>query len=181
VELVGRRGFFTDANACLARTVWEKVPYRDLAYAEDRALALDMLRAGYAKAFVPAAGVWHSHNYSACEELRRCFDEWRGLREVYDWREPISPAHLVGQLRGALGQARRELIREAVSPARHRATLIAVIAHHVIRLAGAALGSRADRLPPGVRRILSLDGRADFAPLELAGDPLQPLENASSR
>ena len=53
--LIGRRGFFTDANACLARSAWERVQFREVAYAEDRVLAIDMLRAGYAKAYVPAA------------------------------------------------------------------------------------------------------------------------------
>ena len=143
------------------------MPFRDAPYAEDRALAVDMLRAGYAKAFVPAAAVWHSHDYTAVEQLRRCFDEWRGLREVYGWREPGSPAHLAGQLRGALGAARRELIRQGVSARRRRATLAAVSGHQVVRLAGALLGSRADRLPAGARRTLSLEGRASFLPLEL--------------
>ncbi|MDQ6810709.1 MAG: glycosyltransferase family 2 protein, partial [Actinomycetota bacterium] len=96
VALVGRRGFFTDANACIARSAWERVPFREIPYAEDRALALDMLRAGYAKAFVPDAAVLHSHEYTTLEELRRGFDEWRGLLEVYGWREPAAPGHLVG-------------------------------------------------------------------------------------
>ena len=56
LELVGRRGFFTDANACVARAAWERVPFREVAYAEDRVLAIDMLRAGYAKVFVPDGG-----------------------------------------------------------------------------------------------------------------------------
>ena len=165
LKLIGARGFFTDANACIARSAWERVPFREVPYAEDRVLAIDMLRAGYAKAFVPQAAVWHSHEYTALEQLRRCFDEWRGLREVYGWREPASPAHLVRQMRGALGLARRELIREGASTARRRATLVAAGRHHVVRLAGALLGSRADRLPAGVRRRLSLEGRASFEPL----------------
>jgi hypothetical protein len=37
----------------------------------------------------------------------------------------------------------------------------------VLRLTGALLGSRADRLPPAARRRLSLERRAGFAPLEL--------------
>ena len=57
LELIGRRGFFTDANACLERAVWERMPFREIPYAEDRVLAIDMLRAGYAKAFVPEAAV----------------------------------------------------------------------------------------------------------------------------
>ena len=150
VELLGRRGFFTDANACLSRAAWERVPFREVAYAEDRVLAIDMLRAGYAKVFVPAAAVLHSHDYSTAQELRRCFDEWRGLREVYGWREPASPAHMLRQLRGQLGQARRELSSAGVPAAERRATLAAVSRHHVARLTGAVLGSRADLLPPRV-------------------------------
>jgi glycosyltransferase involved in cell wall biosynthesis len=142
-ELVGKRGFFTDANACIARSAWERVPFREVPYAEDRVLALDMLRGGYAKAYVPAAAVVHSHDYSALEELRRAFDEWRGLREVYGWREPFAPRRLLGELRRG-GSA-----------------------HNVLRHGGALLGSRADWLPAGLRRRLSLEGRAGFAPLDL--------------
>jgi glycosyltransferase involved in cell wall biosynthesis len=142
-DLAGRRGFFTDANACVARAAWEAVPFREVTYAEDRLLALDMLRAGWAKSFVPEAAVVHSHDYTALEQFRRCFDEWRGLREVYGLREPADLRHIAGGLRRA--------------PTRH----------HVVRLAGALLGSRADRLGPGLRRRLSLEGRAGFAPVDL--------------
>jgi GT2 family glycosyltransferase len=174
-ELIGARGFFTDANACVARVAWERVPFREVAYAEDRVLAIDMLRSGYAKVFLPEAAVWHSHDYTSLEELRRCFDEWRGLREVYDWREPANPLHLARQIRGALGQARDELAREGAS-GRWRA-MAAVARHHVMRLAGALLGSRAERLPAPVRRRLSMEGRASFSPLELdAGSPFPAIE-----
>jgi GT2 family glycosyltransferase len=169
VELLGRRGFFTDANACLARAAWERVPFREVPYAEDRVLALDMLRAGYAKAFVPQAAVIHSHAYTTTEQLRRSFDEWRGLREVYGWREPASPRHVLGRVRGALGQARRALDAEELSRARRSATLASVAARQLASLSGALLGSRAERLPAGVRRRLSLERRADFAPLALDG------------
>lgn len=167
--LIGRRGFFTDANACLARSAWERVAFREVAYAEDRVLAIDMLRAGYAKAFVPEAAVLHSHEYTAVQELRRCFDEWRGLREIYGWREPVGPAYLVRQLRGHLGQARRELASAGVAPNRRRAMLVAVGARQVARQTGAMLGSRADLLPGRVRRQLSLERRAGFAALDLDG------------
>jgi len=166
-ELLGRRGFFTDANACLARSAWERVPFRDVAYAEDRVLAIDMLRAGYAKAFVPEAAVVHSHDYTSVQDLRRGFDEWRALREVYGWREPVAPAYLLRQLRGQLGQARRELESSGVTATRRRATLAAIGGHHVARQTGAVLGSRADLLPVRVQRWLSLERRAGFAPLEL--------------
>jgi glycosyltransferase involved in cell wall biosynthesis len=167
VALIGRRGFFTDANACVARVAWERVPFRAVPYAEDRVLAIDMLRAGYAKAFVPGAAVLHSHDYTPSQQLRRCFDEWRGLREVYGWREPASPAHIARTLRGELGTARRELIACGVAPARRRATLAALSGHHVVRTVGAQLGSHADSLPAWARRQLSLERRASFEPLDL--------------
>lgn len=173
LSLMGRRGFFTDANACVARAAWERVGFRDVPYAEDRVLALDMLRASYAKAYVPEAAVLHSHRYSATQQLRRCFDEWRGLLEVYGWREPASPPALLGRLRGELGQARRELIAQGLSPARRRATLAAVSRHHVARLSGAVLGSHADWLSPAIRRRLSLERRGSFVPLAL-DKPYQP-------
>jgi glycosyltransferase involved in cell wall biosynthesis len=187
-RLIGRRGFFTDANACIAREAWERAPFREVPYAEDRVLAIDMLRAGYAKAFVPEAAVLHSHDYTASEQLRRCFDEWRGLREVYGFREPASPVLLARKLRGQVGAARRELARAQGSPAAERATLLqraaratrreaallAITRHHVLRLAGALLGSRAGMLPPRVRERLSLEGRAGFDPLGLDTPTDQP-------
>jgi glycosyltransferase involved in cell wall biosynthesis len=172
-ELIGRRGFFTDANACISRAAWARVPFRKVPYAEDRVLAIDMLRAGYAKAYVPAAAVLHSHDYTVVQELRRSFDEWRGLREVYGWREPAAPRRLIGQLRGVLGQARRELIAQEAAPRQRGAALAGVSSHHMARVAGALLGSRADVLPTAARRALSLERRASFVPLDL--DPRADL------
>jgi GT2 family glycosyltransferase len=180
IELVGRRGFFTDANACVARAAWERVPFRDVAYAEDRVLAIDMLRAGYAKAFVPDAAVVHSHDYTPLQELRRGFDEWRALREVYGWREPARPAQLARKLRGEVAAARRMGRQDELAGAARRPTLAALSSHHLLRLIGAVLGSRADRLPPPVRRGLSLERRSGFDPLDLdAPDARSPMENHS--
>jgi GT2 family glycosyltransferase len=173
---MGARGFFTDANSCLSRAAWQRVPYRDVPIAEDRVLAVDMLRAGYAKAYVPGAAVLHSHHYSTPQQLRRTFDEWRGLREIYGWREPLAPAHLLAQIRGALGEERRALDVAGVRGGARLRALTAAATHRSVRLAGGILGSRADLLPPSVRRTLSLERRASFTPLELdtTADPPRP-------
>lgn len=165
--LVGRRGFFTDANACVSRVAWRRVPFRPVGYAEDRMLAIDMMRAGFAKAFLPEAAVVHSHDYSLIDEFRRGFDEWRALREVYGWREPARPAERISSLRGELGYARRELAREDMPAARRCGALGATALRHAARHAGAILGSRADRLPGRLREHLSLERRAEFEPLGL--------------
>ena len=90
-----RRSFFTDANGCLARAAWERVPFRPVAYAEDQLLARDMLAAGYAKVYRPDAAVIHSHQHSPLEQFRRSFDEWRGLREVRAIAVPPTPGAAV--------------------------------------------------------------------------------------
>jgi rhamnosyltransferase len=152
LALMGRRGFFTDANACIAREAWERVPFRDIPYAEDRALALDMLRAGYAKVYEPRAGVLHSHEYGSRERFQRAFDESRGVLEVYGWREPADPRYLASQIRGELGSLRRE----GAGPA----TLLSAVRDQSARLAGAVLGSRSSRLPSWLQRACSLEHRA---------------------
>ncbi len=163
--LLGPRGFLSDANACVARAAWQRVPFRDVPYAEDRVLALDLLRAGWAKAYLPAAAVVHSHDYSPWEQLRRSFDEWRALLEVYAWREPAGPVHAGMQLRGALAQARGALAERHAGRAESARAMLAVLLRQALRTTGAILGSRADRLPPSARRLLSLERRGGFEPL----------------
>ena len=82
-SFLGHRGFFTDANGCVARAAWERVPFRPVAYAEDHLLAQDMLRAGFAKVYVADAAVLHAHEYTFVERLRRSFDESRAVQEIY--------------------------------------------------------------------------------------------------
>ena len=163
LELLGRRSFFTDANGAVARAAWMRAPFREVPYAEDHRLALDMLRQGYAKAFVPGAAVEHSHEYSAGQLLRRCFDEWRGLREVYGWVEPLRPASVRDKVLVPVRDDLRMLRAEGAPGAGLAVAAARSTAHHAIRLAGALAGSRADRLPRGLRGALSLERRDTFA------------------
>jgi glycosyltransferase involved in cell wall biosynthesis len=155
--LLGPRGFFTDANGCVARDAWERVPFREIAYAEDQALAVDMLRAGFAKVYVPDARVVHSHEYSTWGWLQRSFDESRALHAVYGWRAPVSPRNVARNVWGSVGADRRWAAaggRDSLSGLARSAS------HHLARAVGAALGARADRLPVSLRRRLSHERRA---------------------
>jgi glycosyltransferase involved in cell wall biosynthesis len=156
--LLGPRGFFTDANGCVARRAWERVRFREIDYAEDRALALDMLRAGFSKVFEPAAAVVHSHEYSTWGWLQRAFDEARALRAVYGWQPPADPRTLALNVWGSVGADRRFAI--AAGATSSPAALARSAAHHLARTTGAALGGRADRLPAAVAQRLSAEGRA---------------------
>jgi rhamnosyltransferase len=163
-----RRTFFTDANGCVSRAAWERVPFRAVAYAEDQLLARDMLAAGYAKIYRPDAAVIHSHCYRPIDLFRRSFDEWRGLREVraIPAPPPLWPAVLGVQraVRDDIALARSEGQRGG----QRMVTAAAALGYHSLRAAGGALGSRADRLPPALRRACSLEGRAGFHPLDVS-------------
>jgi glycosyltransferase involved in cell wall biosynthesis len=157
--------FFTDANACVARAAWERVPFRAGArYAEDQLLARDMLAAGFAKVFQPRAAVVHSHEYPGLALFRRFFDEWRGLREVHGHVEAVgwraTPRRVVREVR-----ADRALLRaEGARAAELRAGTREALRYHGLRALGSALGSRADRLPAAVCGWCSLEGRRTFEP-----------------
>jgi rhamnosyltransferase len=75
-------GFFSDVNSAARRHLLVgPVPFRNVNYAEDQALAEDMLKHGYFKAYAPLASVWHSNEYTAKQYFHRKFDEYIGLQE----------------------------------------------------------------------------------------------------
>jgi len=161
MALLGPRGFFTDANGCVARAAWESVPFRRVPYAEDHVLAHDMMRAGYAKAYIPNAAVIHSHEYSVWNWLRRSFDEYRGLSDVYGFVPPLDLRWPVLQVWGHVGADWRWARRG--TPAAPCLASVGILTrslpHRLLRTVGALLGGRADRLPAGLVRTLSLEGR----------------------
>lgn len=78
--------FFSDNNSCLRRSVWEKIPYQDVDFAEDQIWARDILEAGYKKVYCPNAAVYHSHNYPLRTYFHRYYDEFKGIYRVYNWK-----------------------------------------------------------------------------------------------
>lgn len=161
IELLGPRGFFTDANGCVARAAWLSIPFRRVRYAEDHVLAHDMMRAGYAKAYLPRAAVIHSHDYSLWNWLRRSFDEYRALREVYGFSPPLDLRWPALQVWGLVGADWRWARDAGPTESRRMSaseTVVRSLPHRALRTAGALLGGRADRLPARLVRRLSLEG-----------------------
>jgi glycosyltransferase involved in cell wall biosynthesis len=159
-----RSTFFTDANGAVARWAWERVPFPDVPYAEDRLLALRMLEAGYAKAYVPAAAVLHSHEYAPWDLFRRYFDEFRGLRETFGHVEPLNPRRTLGVMRQQVAADRAWCRARGARGRELRLATLRSARHFAIRAVGSQLGSRADHVPPRLRRIWSLERRATFEP-----------------
>jgi O-antigen biosynthesis protein len=163
----GQLTFLSDVNCAIARWAWERIPYREVPYAEDQLLGRELIEAGFAKVFHPDARVIHSHDYPPLAFLRRYFDEFRSLREVLGFRYPWGLKRTLWDIRGLVGADKRWLQEQGLD-GRELARPLAVSArHHAIRTLGALLGTRADRAPAAVRRLLSLQGRETFTPYEL--------------
>ena len=77
--------FFSDNNAILRKSVWEKIPYPDVNFAEDQIWAQRVLEAGYGKAYVDSAAVYHSHNYGLKDTLRRSYDEAVAFKDLFGY------------------------------------------------------------------------------------------------
>jgi glycosyltransferase involved in cell wall biosynthesis len=138
---VGPATFFSSANGAVARWAWERVPFRPVGYAEDQVLARDMLAAGMAKAYVPAAAVVHSHDLPPLQAFRRYFADFRALAQVNGLREPLTPRYLAARVRNDVAADRAFMRAEGMQVQTMRS-----LAHHVARALGRSLGTNADRL-----------------------------------
>jgi rhamnosyltransferase len=81
-----RSHFFSDNNACLRRSVWERYPYPDINFAEDQSWARTVLEAGYTKCFAPSALVRHSHEFIGKDLFQRSFDEAIAMRDIFGYK-----------------------------------------------------------------------------------------------
>jgi O-antigen biosynthesis protein len=168
----GKLSFFSDVNGCVARWAWERVPYREVPYAEDQLLGREMIEAGFSKVYMADAVVLHSHDYPPLQFLRRYFDEFRGMREVLGHREPWGLKRTPWAVRGLSGADKRWLRARGVRGAALVRPLTRSVIHHTTRMTGAIVGSRADRVPTPLRRALSLEGRSTFTPFDVPASPL---------
>jgi glycosyltransferase involved in cell wall biosynthesis/GT2 family glycosyltransferase len=159
IQATGDPTFLSNVNACYRRDCWEQIRFEDIPYSEDQAFGSALLEAGWTKVYHPGASVLHAHDYGTVGFMRRYFDEYRGLRQSSGHVEPLPGRAAAREVGGAVARDLRWM-RERGKPRPERARwAVRALAHHAGRKTFAALGSRADRLPPSVQRGLSLEGR----------------------
>lgn len=154
---VGYRQFlhyFSDNNACLRRSVWEKIPYPDVDFAEDQLWAKQMIEAGYAKVYADNARVYHSHEYSAADALRRAYDESRALQRLFGYRLCSSFMELVMQSVKCSVRDCHYLLTQGL---RHPSWLLRAPVHNLCRQTGFFLGQRWERMGHFMDSAISLD------------------------
>ncbi|HWM09620.1 MAG TPA: glycosyltransferase [Solirubrobacteraceae bacterium] len=161
-----RRGdltFLSNVNAAYRRECWEEIRFDEVAYAEDQAFGRAMLEAGWTKAYHPRAAVIHAHDYGPVEFARRYFDEYRGLRETIGHIEPARPGRALRDVRAGVAADRRWMSEHRWPAGRRAAWTARSLLHHTSRKAAAIAATRPERLPAGLERRLSLEGRTSVA------------------
>lgn len=153
-----RLHFFSDNNALIRRSVWEKLPYPDVDFAEDQIWAERALKAGWKKAYAHEGVVYHSHDFENVEKLQRSFDESYALYRLFGYVLTPNFKHMILSW---LAQTRNDwrYARESGMWRSHFGLTLNTPVHNLMRSIGHYLGSRAEHLPLRLRHWLSRDRR----------------------
>ncbi len=150
--------FFSDNNAILRRSVWERIPYPDVDFAEDQLWAKEIISAGYSKAYVDMAVVRHSHDFSIWEKLQRSFDEARGFRKSFGYSLvpnfksiPIKILSLIKRDLDDLRYGRLRIVSQKELGKR--------LAENIALILGNYLGTQYTHLPKKTQTILSRESK----------------------
>lgn len=142
---------FSDANAAIRRSVWEKTQFpEDLKVFEDLGLAKRVLDGGWKIVYEPKAVVIHSHDHNTLGLLKRYFDIGYTLRRLKIWDAPGTRKSL---LRDAFRMLKEKVRRSpSDSPAR---SLRIGLQQDFAKSLGMFLGLNQNCLPLVVKRRLS--------------------------
>jgi hypothetical protein len=150
-------GFFSNVCSAVRRSALERVPFRDVDYAEDRAFAADAAAVGLRIAYAPAARVLHSHDLRLGAYFRRMFDEARGVRQVGGRTRTGAVWLLAATARGTLKDWRFVAGNREYSAGAKLRWVVTVPMYNVARRLAIWLAGRS--LPGRAVRFLSLDTR----------------------
>ena len=150
--------FFSDNNAFIRKSVWEKIPYPEVDFAEDQAWAKLIIEAGYRKAYAHDALVYHSHNYGLVERLQRSFDEAYSLRRLFNYQHGRGFRHAIRSFIAiTLRDFRFALIQKNLI--HYFGQILLMPLDNFMRITGHYLGANGSSLPKVVRLYLSRDRR----------------------
>ncbi len=150
--------FYSDNNSLMRKSVWSSIPYPDVEFAEDQLWARSIIEAGYWKAYAHDAVVYHSHEYSFTEQLRRAFDESRNFRKYFGYK--LSPRLLPAL--SSMARFSLEACHQKVDSRFGRVTVthrLKRAAQRIAVVAGHCLGANYQKLPRFICNRLSLDQR----------------------
>jgi len=152
--------FASNANTSYRRSAWEKTHFREVSYAEDQLMAMDLAAAGWRKVYEPRAAVYHSHNFGVVETFQRYVDDWAGMQRSFGhvevkrlWHLPVKVAYQSRVYMKMLGAD------ESLSAGRRLVWAPRVVLQGCSRQVGGYIGPRFDRLPTWAQEVLSREAR----------------------
>lgn len=145
---------FSDANAAIRRTVWEKTRFpEDLKVFEDLGIAKLILDSGWKIVYEPRAAVVHSHTHSTMGLFKRYFDIGYTLKQLKIWN---APGTRTSMLRDAWKLVKGKVGR--VGNGRSERSTGTGIRQDVAKSVGLLLGLNQNLLPVALKRRLSAFG-----------------------
>ncbi|KQW55113.1 hypothetical protein ASD03_19600 [Ensifer sp. Root127] len=148
--------FYSDNNSLMRKSVWKNFPYPEVEFAEDQLWAKRIIEAGYWKAYAPEAAVYHSHDYTFIEQLRRAFDESRNFDKYFGYSLGPNPFLATAAMARFTIQAFRQNVDKRYGDTTFR-DRVQRAAQRVALVSGHCLGANHQKLPQFVTQRLSLD------------------------
>lgn len=152
--------FFSDNNSLIRRSVWEKLPYPEVDFAEDQAWAKLVIEHGFAKGYASDAVVLHSHVYSLIERLQRSFDESYAFLRLFGYTLCPDINHLYRAWRA---MAKRDYAyAKEIGMTKNlggKMVVFRVFIDNFMRLMGHYIGAKGRVLPKSMLFLISRDQR----------------------
>jgi len=142
---------FSDVNSALRRSIWETIPFpEEFKTYEDLAIAKRFLDAGWKIVYDPNAPVFHSHQYTAKQLLKRYFDIGYTLKELGIWQT----AGIRSSLLRGFGNLLSKQAGRSKSAGTHERKLTS-LSRSLAKSTGMLLGLNEHFLPLSLKRHLS--------------------------
>jgi rhamnosyltransferase len=150
--------FFSDNNALVRRSVWEKIPYPDVEFAEDQQWAKLVIEAGYKKAYAYEAVVYHSHQYNLLERMKRSFDESYAFKRYFGYTLCPDFGRFFYSWLGLTYLDLKKAWKDGYLP-NHLVVVLKRPFDIFMKVLGHYLGGKGHKLPLKLRKSLSWDAR----------------------
>jgi GT2 family glycosyltransferase len=160
---------FHTVSAAIRLEVFQRIPFREAGFGEDALWGKEVLEAGYKIQHEPSSVVYHSHNYSFLELLRRNYDDGRFNRELVGRK--LAESDLLPHISHMVREDWRYLEQECRLEAKEleRWRLIAVL-RRTAQMLGQWLGASGDAATGDVSALLSLTEQVKAGALTEAAD-----------
>jgi rhamnosyltransferase len=148
--------WFSNTSSCIRKAVWERFPFRRLAFAEDQEWAKRVLEGGYKTVYVPDSIVIHSHHYGPVRNFRRFFEHARAMKEIFGKDEFPSFKGIFPATRQSVQDDYRFFRSEGGAPLGFLRWVLPSLFWYLSAFTGLWLGTHLEKIPFKLRETLSL-------------------------